>query len=467
MNTSNLKTLTHKLVQINNESDSMKGFLFKDGDRYFIKPIEVFKGNAQEAGKFYITESNVDDVKFCDSPKLMRVSMKSWHYRLMKYVLRSNVPTPKSMQNGCPYFWLLIFSILVSPFLFLIRGFGSFLLGLPYLFWKLIEGVALLTLKAMPEEKAYSVDDYGYRGNYDVPILAKAHFIHSQKRFLPVYIRAKYGIRHDKDPEAYNKKVKELIALRDAWEEKQSIKIDERRKKETELYLISQEKKKEKDRKNSIARKKREKFWMPFNKAMDKIMNGLEAAMTFDYKRSPIIKRTKQFIGLLISLIVLAATVVVVLMVGLIIIMLIDGLVFVFATYTTWIFIILGILVALVIVTAIGYLFINWIQSLIDKYKIGKKIWYVQLFLYTFAFPIKYLFLGISGVLFYGIFIPIKWVFYDIIYERILLNLGIFIWGLMRAFGGIVLGSLGIFGEYFGASKKDYCPGLEWVDTED
>jgi hypothetical protein len=35
----------------------------------------------------------------------------------------------------------------------------------------------------------------------------------------------------------------------------------------------------------------------------------------------------------------------------------------------------------------------------------------------------------------------------------------------MKAFGGIVLGSIGIFGEYFGASKKDYCPGIEWVDT--
>lgn len=133
MDIQKLKNLHHKLVQLNDETDHMKGFLFKEGDRFFIKPIEVYRGSAVEAGRFYITEKNADSVEFCESPKLMKVSMKSWHYRLMKWVLGSNVPTPKTMQNGCPYFWLLVFSLIVSPFLFILRMFGSFLMGFPFI----------------------------------------------------------------------------------------------------------------------------------------------------------------------------------------------------------------------------------------------------------------------------------------------------------------------------------------------
>ena len=40
------------------------------------------------------------------------LSTKSWHYQLMKLVLGKATPTPENMHNLCPYFWLLVFSLL-------------------------------------------------------------------------------------------------------------------------------------------------------------------------------------------------------------------------------------------------------------------------------------------------------------------------------------------------------------------
>ena len=44
----------------------------------------------------------------------VQISTRSWHYRLMKYVLGRHAPEPKTMRNLCPYFWLLIFTLMVS-----------------------------------------------------------------------------------------------------------------------------------------------------------------------------------------------------------------------------------------------------------------------------------------------------------------------------------------------------------------
>jgi hypothetical protein len=40
------------------------------------------------------------------------LSTKSWHYKLIHLVLGSAAPTPQNMHNFCPYFWLLVFSLL-------------------------------------------------------------------------------------------------------------------------------------------------------------------------------------------------------------------------------------------------------------------------------------------------------------------------------------------------------------------
>ena len=136
MKNQKLELLLNKMVEFNQPGIAQyRGFLYKnDADGYFIKVIEVDNGSITINEKEYLKESDEQYITHSEKPKLMRVSMKSWHYRLVKYVLRSNAPTPKTMQNGCPYFWLLLFSIFVVIFVLL---------------WHLIKFVFLLIPKAL------------------------------------------------------------------------------------------------------------------------------------------------------------------------------------------------------------------------------------------------------------------------------------------------------------------------------
>jgi len=468
MKNDKLQSLLNKLVMLKTDTDHLKGFLFKKNGEYFIKPIEVYAGSAKEAGKFFLKEEHVEFTNFCESPKLMKVSMKSWHYRLMKYILGSNTPTPQTMQNGCPYFWLLVFCLLVSPFVLLWQVFLTFLMGFPYIFYKVIELIADITLYFMPEEKVAEVEQHGWPGYYnDVPIIAKAHFKHSRKPFMETFIRVRYGISKERDPEKYEAKVLEL-------EEKRKLHEIERQK----ARKLRNEQERERDRKqaeldriryqkNLERKRKSEEFWRPFKEKMERIGNAISSAMTFDYKKSPIFKRTKQFIGFVVSMIVLAFTVCAVICLSWFLNVLVDGLVYAVANWWLYILYGLGALAILAAIVGVIYVIFNWIQGVIQKYKIGKTVWYVDGLLYVTAYPVKYLILGLWYLVFYVIWIPIKFIFYDVPFLYVLEPGGRFVWGLMKAFGGIVLGSIGIFGEYFGASKKDYCPGIEWVDTGD
>lgn len=470
MNNEKLKSLTHKLVELNTSTDHLKGFLFRDNDGdYFIKPIEVYKGSAKEAGKFFLDEDHIEFTNFCESPKLMKVSMKSWHYRLMKYVLRSNTPTPKTMQNGCPYFWLLIFSILVFPFVSATRGLFTLFLGVPYLFWKIMENIADNVLSTMPDEKAYDIGIQSYYGNTrEVPILARISLNHERERFLAKYVKVKYGIDAYADRDAYDRKIEELkLANAEYWQKRSAKEAKERElqlersKKEAEIQKV-------RDLKARACRERSRLFWKPFNDRMNSIGQGISRAMTFNlsYNRNSVIKRTKQFVGFIVTLIVLAATVGVVSGATFMLMSLVDGLTYLGSNHLDIILIVLGAIAGACVLVALGYVVLHFIQNTISKYESGIKTWYAQIVVYGLVYPIKYLVLSIAWFFFYAIDKPIEFIFYTVIFKVVLVNLGIFLWGLLRALGGVVLGSMGIFGEYFGASKKDYCPGIEWTDVD-
>lgn len=470
MKNEKLNSLIHKLVELKTETDHIKGFLFKDNDLYYIKPIEVYLGSAKETVKHYLSESDAFFIEFCESPKLMKVSMKSWHYRLMKYVLGKYVPTPQTMQNGCPYFWLLIFSMLVVPFKFAFKGLLSFFLGFPYLFWKAVESLAYITLRAIPEEKADSINYHGnqYRGRYDVPIFASVYFKKSRKSFIETYIRAKYGITKESNPIEYQEKVDALSLLRrEAYKKNRNlankIRLEKHyaeRKRLEEIESIRNEKR-------ILRQKRNELFWKPVNEKLAKIKKSISNTLTFDYKRSPIIKRTKQFIGLLISLIVLVVASIIVMMATTTTIAIIDGIGYLLANYAGIILtIFVGMILACILIAA-GYFLYNWIQGLVGKYEVGKKIWYVEGVLHAIWYPMQHLAKFLFYAIYYVFYKPLYFIIFTILYEKIIINSGLFLWNMLKAYNAIIMGSLGIFGEYFGASKKDYCPGLEWVDTDD
>jgi len=49
----------------------------------------------------------------------VKLSKKQWHYKLQKFIFLNLEPS--RFQNLCPYFWLTIFCIIVSPIVFIFR----------------------------------------------------------------------------------------------------------------------------------------------------------------------------------------------------------------------------------------------------------------------------------------------------------------------------------------------------------
>ena len=113
MKNEKLELLLNKVVEFNKPNAvDFKGFLYKDSKGYYIKVVEAISGtDVAEKDIFYLKEGEERYVIHADKPKLMRVDKNSWHYKLTKFVLGKKVPTPETMQNGCPYFWLMLFSI--------------------------------------------------------------------------------------------------------------------------------------------------------------------------------------------------------------------------------------------------------------------------------------------------------------------------------------------------------------------
>ena len=471
MKNEKFELLLNKMVELKSDKDHLKGFLYRDGYDYYIKPIEVYQGTGREEGKFWISDSDAEFVKFSDSPKLMKISMNSWHYRLMQYILGSNAPTPKTMQNGCPYFWLLVFCLLVTPLVITFKGLGVFVMSSPALFYGIVHLIANIYIRYMPEEQVitYAGGDHavGWYGHVDrdAPVIVRKHFKHTNQKFMDVFLKMRYGIDPLKDKEAYDKKVAELKAKNEEWERKR----EELRKQRDAEYQKKEAERRQRqyilDSNREARRQRSRAAWKPFHDKMAAVGNFLEKAITFDYKNSTIIKRTKQVIGLIISAMVLAITVWVVFVFTRFFINVIDGVGYLFSHYLAQIGMVVGALIAGTIIVGIGYLLYNWIQTIIDRYKKGYMSWYVKLSIYGIGYPIKYFILGILYFLWYVVCVPVKFIFYDVLWNYMIVPVGMFLWGILRAFGGIVLGSMGVFGEYFGASKKDYCPGIEWTDV--
>jgi hypothetical protein len=135
--------------------------------------------------------------------------MKSWHYRLVKFVLRNNAPTPKTMQNGCPYFWLLIFSLFISPFVVLWKVIKFIFLLIPdAMLWGL-EKLVDNWLMSIDETSVfeYNRSQYSKDVKYKMPLTAKLYFEKgNNKDFLDYYLLEKYKIDSSISREEYWKK---------------------------------------------------------------------------------------------------------------------------------------------------------------------------------------------------------------------------------------------------------------------
>jgi len=180
-----------------------------------------------------------------------------------------------------------------------------------------------------------------------------------------------------------------------------------------------------------------------------------------------IVKRTKQFVGAVVTLVILTATFFVVNYVSLGLMVATDWCI------ANWqIFACLVILAVVVGILYLLYVLItSWGQAVVNKYNHGKKVWYIEPLIYLVWYPVKYAAIAIAFLAVYIIWTPIRFILYFLLFKWFAKPVGLFI-GLFigRVFVNLckgLVGSTGIFGEYFGASYSDYCPGLEWVDFDE
>lgn len=453
-----LELLLNKVVVFNQPNVvNFKGFLYKDDKKYYIKVVEVTEGSLNFNEKYYLEKGDDKFIVVAEHPKLMQVSKNSWHYKLMKYVLRSNTPTPKDMQNGCPYFWLLLFSIIVVPFILIAKSIYYVVMLFPKaLFWVLGQMINNW-ISELEDEVAY---DMYWGGDSKMPRTAKIFFDNSDDSFYDFFLSKKYANLDKKDPD-YNEK---RVEIREKWE-KWRDKLSERRREQRKL-LNEKEIKLEESRREQY--KKREEARARWNARMQPIRDGFKEfgasfKKTFTVKRgrvNMIVKRTKQFVGAVVTLVILGLTFVAVNYIALGLMIFIDWSISNWEVY----------LVVVLLVVAFGILYLlyvlisSWLQGVVNKYRGGKKIWYIEPFIYVVFYPLKYIALAIAFLILNVIWIPISFIFYTILFNWFLKPIGLFI---AKLFINLIKGigsSSGIFGEYFGASYSDYCPGIEWTD---
>lgn len=479
-----LELLLNKVVEFNQPNVAQyKGFLYKNSRGYYIKVIDSIEGSQLINDFVYLKDGDEVYITHALKPKLMVVSKNSWHYKLMKFVLKNNAPTPKTMQNGCPYFWLLIFSIIVLPFLFLWKASKWIILFIPRMYIKFLEFLTSTWIEKLEDHEVLNYS-YGYNKaplpcKLYVDYLRKNNYNSFDSEFFDYYMFEKCGVTKFGNKEEYLSKKRELEEKWHKWNTEESKAKQEKRAKEYEAKKILEAKRKKFLEKKAIRDAKWNARLNPIKNELNKLFKSIGNICTTirnQFKTNPtnwknIIKRTKQFVGGIITILLLICTYFIINTLVLLTSIVIDFLI------AQWIYIaeigvisIAGGIIYIIVIflTGLG-------QNIVNKYKNGKKVWYVEpiklLGIYVIFYPIKYIFILIAYAILWTIWMPIKFIFYNILWNLFLFPVGKWIYinikkGVIWLFNNIV-GSTGIFGQYVGSSYTDFCPGLEFQGFDD
>ena len=334
------------------------------------------------------------------------------------------------------------------------------------LFWVLKEMVNSW-ITGLDDEDAYNMYWDDGRGGSSMPKTAKIFFNNSDNRFFDFFLSKKYKDLSIDDPN-YDAKREEIKAKWKVWRED----LDEKRaaqRKEIEKKTAKRDVlKREHDRKREESQARWDDRMQPMRDGFTNM--GLWFKKTFTVergRRNAIVKRTKQFVGGVVTLVILTATFFVVNLISLLLMVVADWCI------ANWqVFVGLAVLAIVIGILYLLYILItSWGQAVVNKYNHGKKVWYIEPLIYLVWYPVKYLAIGIAFIVVKIIWVIIKFLLYTLLFKWFLKPVSLFI-GLFirRVFVNLckgLVGSTGIFGEYFGASYSDYCPGLEWVDFDE
>lgn len=385
--------------------------------------------------------------------KLIKLHANSWHNRLMRYVLGDKAPGPHNMFNLCPYFWILIFCIFSSPFVFIAKAITFIVSSIVSTISKyLSDSLYVGYLKSLTEDEILALHKgYGYikgnrwRNHYRAPFYINKE----ESQIVSEWFKEYYNINTSTSEgwKSIFDKIKEIQEERIKIREEQQLREEE---------LIQ---------KNKIERiKKKDKLLKNLNFINDKFDNliaSVKESFSFlnklnNFNYSSIIKITKKFFGLLITLTIASGLYFI--LSGLIkfILFLIDIWNWaIILSALKYIGIGLGITIVLVLFI-VGIIYLK--EYISDKYKYGKKVFLVELVKYIFLYPLYY----VVALPIYFIFVKFLWelLIIRILYKLILVSIGMFLKFLFNS----ILSSTGIFGQYFKSTYSDLCPGIEWEE---
>jgi len=367
------------------------------------------------------------------------LSTKSWHYKLIKAVLGSSAPTPDNMHNLCPYFWLLVFSLLTCPLILPIRAFVWVMKSIEdwtveFAMSNMIVPAATSWSDSLTDLDVYQIHlhEKSIKKSY-----AKAFGTYDQyydrknldsDDFVIQWWEKNYGKSPILNPHDTNPYRRVYTTEYNIWIQEQQKAYEEFCNQEAELDRIKRQQKVQYEEKISKFRDNTDDFF-------DRLGNTITSWKT-------LIKWTKKTIGVIITLAGLVATYFVVNFVG-------HGVLWIVEHWDWNVAMWLGLGIAAVgVIYLIIYLMQHWVNYMKDK---GTSLWYVK----------------VAYTLVMILFWPIKILFYHLIWQLLLVN----IWYLAkrgaRGLWRSLLGFLGIFGEYFGASYGDYCPGIDWEENQE
>lgn len=378
--------------------------------------------------------------------KMISLSANQWHFKLIKFVFGSAVGNLSNIRNLCPYFWLLIAAMIVVIPVLPFKLLGMFFKVVGKLSDKFQESKMHKWLSSLTPFEAYDLyDTYGaYGGVIKKPKYASKNYWDTD--LLDEWAKSK-GLTPGADD--YQEKLKKIFAEIRKERKKlyeQNLKLNEKRQKAAQ----------EAQRKRKLRDEKIHNTMNAFGnmlKPVAKVGNSIRESLRFD-NYSKIVMATKKFVGVIITLFIAAFLV----LVGQLITWGVLELLVIWSWPAIWastvtVLEVLGILGVLI---GIGYLIWLLINKAVEYYEQNYSYaWY--------SIPFVYLALGIFYLCKYAIYYPMYFIFVAFLWKLVCVSI---VWGAIKGFGHAILKFTGIFGEYFGASYTDFCPGVKWEEEK-
>lgn len=381
---------------------------------------------------------------------LIKLKTTDWHFKLNAYVYGNKIINA-NLRNLCPYFWMLIAAIPIAPIKFIL----SILFVKPIkLVKKFFKDKTITKIKnwinSADEAILTSIWQWsdGYVSTngkkYNAP--SSLYKLSDSEKFQLQYEYAKTKLNIDLKTESG----------REAWEDYLNKLREKRYKLQQKLekeYKQRCEKERIREEKAKIRHQKIIKFFDSIATPFNWFFKKLKQIFTFN-SIGKIVKTIKAITGAIITALIGCLLYLAVQGLTLLIMLIIKNWT---AEVTEIMLYVLGVLAAGTILYFIIYGLHLLANKLEEKYRYNGEYprWFTiirEIATYLIYYPLLYL-----------VYYPIYGIFVSLLWKTICVAI---IWNSFKSFFKGLQSVSGVFGEYFGKAKGDFCPGITWEDVD-